>query len=181
MTSKHFLNAAVACGLALASALPAAAQAPFSWNNATIYLAFTDRFNNADPSNDFPYGRKAKGAPLRSFAGGDLAGISAKIKDGYFSRLGVDAIWITPPVEQIHGALDDGRGDMYGFHGYWAKDFTSVDANFGTAAELQTLVDTAHAHGIRVLLDVVMNQTGPVTAVDPVWPAEWVRTDPVCS
>ena len=181
MTSKYFWNAAVACALALATALPAAAQAPFSWNSATIYLAFTDRFNNADRSNDFPYGRKAKAAPLRSFAGGDLTGISAKIKDGYFNRLGVDAIWITPPVEQIHGAIDEGRGDMYGFHGYWAKDFTSVDANFGTAAELQTLVDTAHAHGIRVLLDVVMNQTGPVSAVDPVWPAEWVRTDSVCT
>ncbi|HYE39299.1 MAG TPA: alpha-amylase family glycosyl hydrolase, partial [Ramlibacter sp.] len=68
-----------------------------------------------------------------------------------------------------------------GFHGYWARDFTAVDANVGTEADVRKLVDTAHAHGIRVLLDVVMNHTGPVTAQDPVWPQEWVRTGPKCT
>jgi alpha-amylase len=93
----------------------------------------------------------------------------------------VDAIWITPPVEQIHASTDEGSGRSYGFHGYWARDFTSIDANLGTEQDLHELVDTAHAHGIRVLLDVVMNHTGPVTAEDPVWPAEWVRTSPTCT
>jgi alpha-amylase len=90
-------------------------------------------------------------------------------------------IWITPPVEQIHGAVDEGSGKSYGFHGYWAKDFTRVDANLGNAADVQALVDTAHRHGIRVLLDVVMNHTGPVTELDPVWPDSWVRMEPACT
>ena len=46
----------------------------------------------------------------------------------------------------------------YGFHGYWARDFTKIDANLGTEADFKRLVETAHRHGIRVLLDVVMNQ-----------------------
>jgi alpha-amylase len=162
---------------------PAAAQAerPFSWDNATVYFLLTDRFNNADPSNDHAYGRKDDAAHLRGFMGGDLAGVTAKIRAGYFTELGVDALWITPPVEQIHGATDEGTGKSYGFHGYWAKDFTAIDANLGTEADLHALVDAAHAAGIRVLLDVVLNHTGPVTAQDPVWPNPWVRTDPTCT
>lgn len=154
---------------------------PFSWDNATVYFLLTDRFNNADPSNDHAYGRKDDAAKLRGFMGGDLAGITAKIKAGYFTELGVDAIWITPPVEQIHGSTDEGTGKSYGFHGYWAKDFTAIDANLGTEADLHTLVDTAHAAGLRVLLDVVVNHTGPVTEQDPVWPNAWVRTGPTCT
>jgi len=153
---------------------------PFTWENATVYFLLTDRFNNGNPANDLAYGRKADAATARGYMGGDLAGITAKIKEGYFTDLGVDAIWITPPVEQIHGATDEGTGKSYGFHGYWASDFTAVDANLGTEQDLREMVEAAHARGIRVLLDVVMNHTGPVTAQDPVWPAAWVRTDPVC-
>ncbi len=177
----------LALSLALAGAIvnPAAAQAlrkqPFSWDNATVYFLLTDRFNNGNPANDHAYGRKDDAAPLRGFMGGDLAGVTAKIREGYFKDLGVDAIWITPPVEQIHGSTDEGTGKSYGFHGYWARDFTAVDANLGTEADVRELVDTAHANGIRVLLDVVMNHTGPVTKEDPVWPQEWVRTGPNCT
>ncbi len=159
----------------------AAPSKPFVWENATVYFLLTDRFNNGDPSNDLAYGRKADAAKLRGYMGGDLAGITAKIKEGYFNELGVSAIWITPPVEQIHGSTDEGTGRSYGFHGYWARDFTAVDANLGTEEDMRTLVDTAHAHGLRVLLDVVMNHTGPVTDKDPVWPSDWVRTGPTCT
>ena len=179
---------ALAASLALAFgavSTPAAAQVsqkqPFMWDNATVYFLLTDRFNNANRANDLAYGRKADAAVLRGYMGGDLAGVTAKIKAGYFDELGVDAIWITPPVEQIHAATDEGTGKSYGFHGYWARDFTSVDANLGTEADVRELVDTAHAHGIRVLLDVVMNHTGPATADDPVWPKDWVRLDPLCT
>jgi alpha-amylase len=175
----------LAFGSAAASApaqpAPAAAAKPFAWEGATVYFLLTDRFNNGNPANDHGYGRRADAATLRGYMGGDLAGVTAKIKDGYFTNLGVDAIWISPPVEQVHAATDEGTGRSYGFHGYWARDFTAVDANLGTGADMRTLVDTAHAHGIRVLLDVVMNHTGPVTAQDPVWPAAWVRTNPVCT
>jgi alpha-amylase len=154
---------------------------PFTWDNATVYFLVIDRFNNVDPSNDLAYGRKNDAAVARGFMGGDLAGVTAKVKEGYFTDLGVDAIWISPPVEQIHASTDEGTGVSYGFHGYWARDFTAVDANVGTEKDVRDLVEAAHARGIRVLLDVVMNHTGPVTAEDTVWPSDWVRTSPVCN
>jgi alpha-amylase len=89
------------------------------------------------PANDLAYGRKDDAAKLRGYMGGDLAGITAKIKEGYFDSLGVNAIWITPPVEQIHAGTDEGTGKSYGFHGYWARDFTAVDANLGTENDLR--------------------------------------------
>jgi alpha-amylase len=150
-------------GIAHAAAPWAAPAKPFVWENATVYFLLTDRFNNGNPANDLAYGRANDAAKLRGYMGGDFAGITAKIKEGYFDELGVTALWITPPVEQIHAGTDEGTGKSYGFHGYWARDFTAIDANLGTEADLRTLVDTAHAHGIRVLLDVVMNHTGPVT------------------
>ncbi|WP_288381682.1 alpha-amylase family glycosyl hydrolase [uncultured Massilia sp.] len=169
--------------LAFGAATSAAAQTakPFVWENATVYFLLTDRFNNGDKENDHAYGRKDDAAKLRGFMGGDLKGITARIKDGYFKDLGVNAIWLTPPVEQIHAGTDEGTGKSYGFHGYWAKDFTAIDANVGTEADFRTFVDTAHANGIRVILDVVMNHTGPVTELDPVWPSNWVRTGPKCT
>jgi alpha-amylase len=180
------LGAALALAFGAASAAPKAtntspkAAQPFLWENATVYFLLTDRFNNADRANDHAYGRKDDAAPARGFQGGDLAGVTAKIKAGYFDDLGVDVLWISPPVEQIHDATDEGTGRSYGFHGYWARDFTAIDADLGTEQDLHDLVDAAHARGIRVLLDVVMNHTGPVTEQDPVWPAEWVRTSPTC-
>ncbi|MCU6434516.1 alpha-amylase [Undibacterium sp. Jales W-56] len=173
--------AAASVPAADAALKPHSSHAPFVWQNATIYFLLTDRFYNGNPANDLAYGRRADAAPLRGFMGGDLAGITAKIKAGYFKDLGVDVIWLTPPVEQIHGSTDEGTGNSYGFHGYWARDWTRVDANLGTEDDMREFVDTAHAHGIRVLLDVVMNHMGPVTAVDPVWPDNWVRTGPPCT
>ncbi|MGZ5200106.1 MAG: alpha-amylase family glycosyl hydrolase [Telluria sp.] len=174
---------AIAASLLLlsGSASAAAPGKPFVWQNATVYLVMTDRFDNASHANDHAYGREDDAAKLRGFMGGDLAGVTAKIREGYFNDLGVDAIWITPPVEQIHGGTDEGTGKSYAFHGYWARDFTAVDARLGTAKDVRDLVDAAHAKGLRVLLDVVMNHTGPVTPEDPAWPSDWVRTGPKCT
>jgi alpha-amylase len=155
-------------------------NAPFLWENANIYFLLTDRFFNGDPNNDVNFGRSRETATLRGFQGGDIKGIIRKLEEGYFEKLGVSAIWLTPVVEQIHEATDEGTGLTYGFHGYWAKDWTALDPNFGSAADFQLLVETAHRQGIRILLDVVINHTGPVTAKDPVWPAAWVRTEPQC-
>jgi len=154
---------------------------PFDWRNSTIYFLLTDRFNNAQSDNDTNFDRTGEAAKLRGFMGGDIAGITQKIEEGYFDSLGVNAIWFTPVVEQIHGATDEGTGLTYGYHGYWASDWTTLDPNFGTMDELATLIETAHEHGIRILLDVVANHTGPVTPQDPVWPDSWVRTDPTCT
>ncbi|MYM68691.1 alpha-amylase [Pseudoduganella sp. FT55W] len=172
---------ALAMALSSTAAIAAEKPKPFLWENATVYFLLTDRFSNAFNGNDLAYDRRADAAPLRGYMGGDLAGIINKINEGYFDSLGVNAIWITPPVEQIHEGTDEGTGKSYGFHGYWASDFTSVDANLGTENDFRNLVEAAHAHGIRVLLDVVMNHTGPVTDADPVWPKDWVRTAPQCT
>ncbi len=153
----------------------------FLWENATVYFMLTDRFYNGDPSNDKPLGRKQDGGPLRSFMGGDLKGITMKIEEGYFRDLGVNVLWITPPIEQIHGFTDEGWGKTYAYHGYWARDWTNIDPNYGTMMDLKELVKTAHKNGIRILLDVVLNHTGPVTLADSQWPDDWVRIEPVCT
>lgn len=154
---------------------------PFTWDNASIYFMMTDRFNNGDESNDFTHPTDAEPAPYRGFMGGDIKGITAKIKAGYFDDLGVNAIWMTPVVEQITGAVDEGTGLSYPFHGYWTRDWTALDSRFGTKADLKEMVAEAHKHGIRILIDGVANHTGPVTEQSPVWPGEWVRTGPQCT
>ncbi|WP_178983262.1 alpha-amylase family glycosyl hydrolase [Winogradskyella helgolandensis] len=156
-------------------------ETPFVWEGANLYFLLTDRFNNADPSNDINFDRTKETAKLRGFKGGDIKGVTQKIKEGYFTDLGINAIWMTPIVEQIHGGTNEGTGVTYGFHGYWTKDWTAIDPNFGTKADLHELVKEAHAKGIRIVLDAVINHTGPVTDKDPVWPGEWVRTDKQCS
>lgn len=159
----------------------AAADPAVFWNSATIYFLLTDRFQNGNPANDLALGRARDGAVLRTFQGGDLAGVLGKLRAGYFDSLGVTAIWMTPFVEQIHGSVDEGTGKTYGFHGYWTRDWTAVDPAFGSEADLRAMVDEAHRRGIRVLMDAVINHPGPVTAQDPPWPEDWVRTSPRCS
>ena len=158
-----------------------AAKAPFIWDNANVYFVLTDRFYNGDPSNDNSYGRQQDGAVNRSYFGGDIRGIIEKLEEGYFEELGITAIWTTPVFENIHGSTDEGTGLTYAYHGYWVKDFTTIDKNLGTMADYKELVEKAHARGIRVLMDVIINHTGPVTDIDTQWPDEWVRTEPSCT
>jgi alpha-amylase len=156
-------------------------EVSFVWEGANIYFLLTDRFNNGDTSNDVNFDRNKETGKLRGFEGGDLKGITQKIKEGYFTNLGINAIWMTPIVEQIHGGTDEGTGLTYGFHGYWTKDWTTIDPNYGTKEDLHELVETAHENNIRIVLDAVINHTGPVTDIDPVWPSDWVRTEPQCT
>ena len=154
--------------------------APFDWKGANLYFLLTDRFHNGNPDNDMNFGRTEPTGTLRGFRGGDIRGITEKIREGYFSELGVNAIWFTPVVEQIHGGTDEGTGFTYAFHGYWTKDWTALDPNFGTMEDLAELVQVAHEKGIRIVMDAVINHTGPVTGQDPQWPDSWVRTEPKC-
>lgn len=151
------------------------------WNSATVYFLLTDRFDNGNPGNDHALDRAHDGAVLRSYEGGDLAGVLKRINAGYFDSLGVDAIWMTPFVEQVHGSVDEGTGKTYGFHGYWTRDWTAIDPALGTRGDLRALVDAAHRHHIRVLMDAVINHTGPETPLDPRWPDDWVRAGPNCT
>jgi alpha-amylase len=145
-----------------------AAPTPFDWADATVYFVMTDRFFNGDPSNDTSYGRAPDGASeVGTWHGGDLKGLTAKLD--YIASLGATAIWITPIVEQVHGWVAGGAaGDFkhYGYHGYWGLDFTRLDQNLGSSADLQDFVDQAHQRGIRVLVDVVMNHPGYATGDD---------------
>jgi alpha-amylase len=125
----------------------------------------TDRFANGDPSNDHSYGRQREANPrddVGTFHGGDLRGLTEKIKAGWFDPLGVNALWITAPYEQIYGWVVGGDKEFkhYAYHGYYALDYTVLDQSMGTPADLQALVDAAHARGIRILFDVVMNHPG---------------------
>ena len=148
----------------------------FSWDNASVYFLLTDRFYNGDTSNDHAYGRGltqsgsvASYDNYAAFQGGDFAGITKKIEEGYFNDLGVNAIWMSAPYEQIHGYCVGCDGDSfahYSYHGYYVLDYTEADANFGTKEEFKKLVDTAHEHGIRIVLDVVMNHSGYNTIQD---------------
>ena len=156
-------------------------KTPFVWENANVYFLLIDRFNNGDKTNDQNYNRNKPTGKLRGFEGGDIRGVIQKLDEGYFEKLGITAIWMTPVVEQIHDGVDEGTGFSYGFHGYWTRDWSALDPSFGTKKDLAELVQKAHAKGIRIMLDAVINHTGPVTAEDSAYPNDWVRTSPKCT
>lgn len=160
--------AATSNGLLLLERAETDTSAPFDWHNATVYFVLTDRFENGDPSNDQSYGRHKDGmAEIGTFHGGDLRGLTNKLD--YLQQLGVNALWISAPFEQIHGWVGGGtKGDFphYAYHGYYTQDWTNLDANMGSEADLRTLVDSAHQRGIRILFDIVMNHTGYATLAD---------------
>lgn len=155
-------------GLLLLENASVTASAPFSWHNATVYFVLTDRFENGDPANDNSYGRHKDGMEeIGTFHGGDLKGLTSKLD--YLQQLGVNALWISSPLEQIHGWVGGGtKGDFphYAYHGYYTQDWTTLDANMGNEADLRQLVEGAHKRGIRILFDVVMNHTGYATLAD---------------
>lgn len=155
-------------------------KTPFVWEGANVYFLMTDRFLNGNPNNDNIIKRDKPTAKLRGFEGGDIRGVIQKLEEGYFSDLGINVIWMTPVVEQIHGSVDEGTGNTYGFHGYWTKDWTALDPSFGTREDLKELVDKAHAKGIRIMLDAVINHTGHATEIDDKYPDSWVRSTPNC-
>ncbi|AFG36790.1 alpha-amylase family glycosyl hydrolase [Spirochaeta africana] len=177
---------------------PVAIEAPeelpeFSWDNATVYFVMTDRFYDGDPSNNDAYGRLSDvpdDVPDTGlFHGGDLAGLTQKLEEGYFTDLGVNALWITSPLEQVHGWVGGGDGGFphYAYHGYYHQDWTMIDRNMGTKEDFGRFMEAAHANGIRVVMDIVMNHPGYNTVKDMVtfdfgaWkdeelPVDWVPT-----
>lgn len=140
----------------------------FTYHNANIYFVMVDRFNNGDTSNDLSYGRqKDHQQQVGTFHGGDLKGVIAKLD--YIQSLGTDAIWLSPIVEQVHGFVGGGESGsfpFYSYHGYWTRDFTKIDQNFGDEQDLRTLVTEAHKRGIKILLDAVLNHAGYATLAD---------------
>lgn len=148
----------------------------FTWPNATVYFVITDRFCNGDTTNDINYGRITDYGSERlnaaTFHGGDFKGMLQKAREGYFTDLGVDVVWMTDVYEQIHGWMS-GSGSVndfphYGYHGYYPLDYTQTDKNYGTIEEFRELVDTLHSQGIRVMLGANLNDPGYPTLLDAV-------------
>ncbi|MEN8238491.1 MAG: pullulanase-type alpha-1,6-glucosidase, partial [Actinomycetota bacterium] len=138
----------------------------------TMYFVMPDRFINGDPGNDA--GGDLSGDPLVNgllptdkgyFHGGDIAGLQANLD--YLDSLGVTAIWMTPQFTNT-AVQGDGTvsGSSSGYHGYWQIDYNEIDPHFGTNAEMEALVDAAHALGIKVFFDIVANHTGDVVTYD---------------
>ncbi len=124
-----------------------------------MYFMLIDRFLNGDKSNDKPLNRPDVN-PKVDFWGGDIAGLQNKINDGYFEKLGVNTLWISPlnqnPLEP-YGYSKIANTKFSGYHGYWPISSSQVDFRFGTNGELKNLVNDAHKKNINILLDYVAN------------------------
>ena len=123
-------------------------HASFVWEGALIYMIMTDRFVNANLSNDGVATGAAQGA---DWQGGDFAGVTEKIESGYFADLGVNALWLTPFNTAANGTgkAADGVHDVAAFHGYWPTEARGVEPRLGTPDELHAMVDAAHDAGMR--------------------------------
>ncbi|MGE5273920.1 MAG: alpha-amylase family glycosyl hydrolase [Verrucomicrobiota bacterium] len=170
------IAAAIALGVLLAGSGASAGQAPplpaeqealatpgqiSSLASQRIYFVMPDRYANGDPANDrggLTGSRNATGydpSDIGYFHGGDLKGLAERLQR--IRDLGFTALWITPVVKQqtvLSGSA--------AYHGYWGLDFTTVDTHLGSDQDFANLVDRAHALGLKVYLDVVVNHTGDV-------------------
>lgn len=152
---------------------------PFDWQGALIYMVVSDRYRNGDPTND--PAPVAGADPRGDFQGGDLEGLRQSIAAGLLDELGVGAIWLTPFNTNPSSAYlaSDGSHLVTGYHGYWPVKAREVDPRLGGADDLHALVAEAHAHGIRILMDFVINhvhEDHEYVAQHP----DWFRTGCVC-
>ena len=127
----------------------------------TFYFLLTDRFANGRADNDtggIVGGPDVSGydpTRISHFHGGDIAGVTAKLE--YLKNLGVTAVWVSPPFK--NKPMQEGTA---GYHGYWVLDFLHVDPHLGTDDEYRELVRQAHARGLKVYMDIIVNHTADV-------------------
>ncbi|GKT36077.1 Alpha-amylase [Aduncisulcus paluster] len=112
------------------------------WRKRTIYQVLTDRFNNLNGGWC---------TDLSQYCGGTYDGIISRID--YLQDLGVDALWISPVIDQAEDS-------SYGYHGYWAGDWYDINWHFGGDDGLKRLVTACHSADILVMVDVVANHSG---------------------
>lgn len=131
-------------------------------NNPIIYHAITDRFLAHNGKDIVPFSDGGSVSDIGTYHGGNYKGITKKILDGWFCSLGVNAILITAPYQQILGWIPGGQGEFrhYAYHGYFALDYTKIERRLGSESDLVELISSAHRKGIKVLFDVVMNHPG---------------------
>ncbi|MEP0860275.1 MAG: alpha-glucosidase C-terminal domain-containing protein [Ignavibacterium sp.] len=124
-----------------------------------IYSLMIDRFYNGDTTNDSPVVHDSLFKPA-NYNGGDLAGIIKKIEEGYFDKLGINTLWISPIVDNTNNAYREYPAPhrwYTGYHGYWPVSSTKVEDHFGDMNLARELVEVAHQRRINILLDFVSN------------------------
>ena len=127
------------------------------FRDESIYFMITTRFYDGDPKNNvLCWDNQAAQIETKDPCWrGDFQGVIDKLD--YIKALGFTAIWITPVVQNASG---------YDYHGYHAMDFQHVDCRYqssdGKSGDVmfQELIDKAHAKGIKIILDIVLNHTG---------------------
>ncbi len=125
------------------------------WRDEVIYQVIVDRFADGDLNNDYT----VEPGYLGKYQGGDWKGIEDHL--GYLQDLGVTTLWISPIVKNV-----DSDADVDGYHGYWSEDLRRLNAHFGDAASLRSLINTAHARGMKIVLDIVCNHMGQLFFYD---------------
>ncbi|XJS10143.1 alpha-amylase family glycosyl hydrolase [Aerococcaceae bacterium WGS1372] len=141
---------------------PDSSEKGVSWDEEIIYFVLTDRFQDGDPTNNNPYNLDYKRADNQRgvYQGGDFKGITESLD--YLEELGVTTIWISPIVSNIKYDVSSGSSDgsFYGYHGYWAEDFESLNAHFGNLEDFHELIDASAERDIKIMVDVVLNHAG---------------------
>lgn len=173
---ETILNAplrAVALAAAALAALPAHALPDTSvankqgYNTDVIYQIVTDRFVDGNTANNPTGTAFSSGCTQKKlYCGGDWRGIQNKIEDGYLTGMGVTAIWISQPVENITAVLNYSGTNSTAYHGYWARDFKKPNLAYGTLTDLTNLINAAHARNIKVIIDFAPNHTSPASQSD---------------
>ena len=147
-----------------------------------LYSLMIDRFNNGNTENDWKI-NSPEVLDKVDYQGGDLAGITAKIEDGFFADLGITTIWISPITQNPYDAWGqnvDPDTKFSGYHGYWPIYSTVVDKRFGTEEELRAMLDKAHSSEMNVILDYVANHlhiNSPVLQEHPDWTTDLILPD----
>jgi glycosidase len=124
-----------------------------------MYSLMIDRFKNANKENDLPVD-DPEIHPKANYYGGDILGITEKIKDGFFNNLGINTIWISPITQNplgAYGLYPEPLTKFSGYHGYWPISSSKVDFRFGTSDDVHEMLAEAHKRDINIILDYVAN------------------------
>ena len=124
-----------------------------------IYFMMVDRFKDGNPKNNFPIKDTAV-LSQANYMGGDIAGIDENIQNNYFTKLGVNTIWMSPIVQNPYEAYVEypaPHRKYSGYHGYWPISSTKVDFRFGDEKLLKSTIAHAHHKNMNILLDYVSN------------------------
>lgn len=147
------------------------ASTPVDWRDQVLYFAMIDRFADGDPSNNNQNAGVFDPADGSKYSGGDLRGITQRLD--YIEGLGVTGLWITPPVANQWW---DAEARFSGYHGYWASDFSAVDAHFGTLGDYVALGQALDGRRMTLVQDIVVNHMGNFFAYD-----DWREGEPAHS